>query len=296
LTVKERIATTAADAHRWSLAKVREVMRHSIYRRDREAPHLAELRNLEIKGAAGPLDARLYVPKSAPSKGPLLIYFHGGGFVFGGLDTHDALCTRLAHESGVRILSCSYRLAPEHPFPAQRDDALAAAKWVLANAWRVGADKRRLLIGGDSAGGYLALTVARALPKAFAGQLLIYPLMHLEDDLWASGFAADTRLIGRLAVRYIEAQIAKAGVRAPSLLADSAITPLRTVIVAGGRLDPCAPDAAACADRLSALGAKVERRSYPPLMHGFANLTHLSAEARRAVTEIGGLLRELAAR
>jgi acetyl esterase len=129
--------------------------------------------------------------------------------------------------------------------------------------------------------------------RAFKGQVLIYPLMHLEDDAWATSLGRNTRLIGRLAVRYIETQLAQ---HAPSLLAEGALAPLPTVIVAGGALDPCADDSIACAERLEAMGAKVLRRIYPPLMHGFINLTHTSAGARKAVEEIGQLARELLAR
>lgn len=269
-------------------------MRLSLYRRDRLVPDLAELRNFDVEGATGPLAARLYVPKGAPKKGPLLLYFHGGGFVFPGIDTHDSLCHRLADASGIRVLSTSYRLAPEAPFPAQVDDAQAVARWVQRHAGDLGADKHKLLIGGDSAGGYLALATAAQMRGAFKGQVLIYPLMHLEDDMWATSLSLDTRVIGRVVVRYIEAQLASAGVRAPSLLTDGAIAPLPTVLVAGGALDPCSPDAVACASQLIALGAKVEQRSYPNLLHGFANLTHTSAASRRAVQEIGELAGALA--
>ena len=294
LRVRDQIAARAQNAHRWSLKQVREAVRFSLARRDRTIPNMAELRNLEVQGATGPLAARLYTPMGAPQNGPLLLFFHGGGFVFCDLDTHDALCARLADAAGVRILSCEYRLAPEHPFPAQLEDAVAAAQWVHRRARRLGADKRRILVGGDSAGGYLALATAKAMKRAFAGQVLIYPLMHLEDDVWAETMGANTRVIGRLAVRYIEAQLASAGMRAPSLLADGALAPLPTVIAAGGHLDPCAPDTHACAERLRSLGAPVVVRTYPGQIHGFANLTHTSAAARRAVDEIGRLTRQLA--
>ena len=293
-SVRDQIAAKAQNAHRWSLNQVREAVRFSLARRDRSVPNMAELRNLEVRGATGPLAARLYVPMGAPQKGPLLLFFHGGGFVLCDLDTHDALCARLADAAGVRILSCEYRLAPEHPFPAQLEDAVAAAHWVQRHARRLGADKRRILVGGDSAGGYLALATAKAMKRTFAGQVLIYPLMHLEDDVWAETMGANTRVIGRLAVRYIEAQLASAGMRAPSLLEDGAIAPLPTVIAAGGHLDPCAPDTHACAERLRSLGAPVVVRTYAGQIHGFANLTHTSAAARRAVDEIGRLTRQLA--
>lgn len=294
MNVTQELAARASEANIWSLKRVREAMRVALMRRDRNLPHLAELRNLEVKGATGPLDARLYVPKGAPPKGPVLLFFHGGGFVTCDLDTHDALCARLADASGVRVLSCLYRLAPEHAWPAQLEDAKAAARWVAANGRKLGARRGKLLIGGDSAGGYLALATAAAMPKAFIGQVLIYPLMHLEDDVWSRTMGATSRFIGRIAVRYIETQLAAGGARAPSLLADGAVAPLPTVIARGGHLDPCGPDGGALAERLRALGAKVEDRVYPGLLHGFANLTHASAASRNAVEEIGRLAGELA--
>lgn len=297
MTAKDRIAEGVALAHRWGLDRAREVLRDGLLRRDRGLADLRELRNFEIPGAGGPLKARLYTPMTAAADaGPLLIYFHGGGFVLGDLDSHDALCWRLADVSGVRVLSCLYRLAPEHAFPAQLDDALAATRWVIANATSLGADADKLAVGGDSAGGYLAISTARTLNAERAGamkaQVLLYPLMTLDDDIWATSLMRDTRAVGRLAVRYIGIQLA---MNAPSLLADGALAPLPTVIVSGGALDPCRSDVVACAAQLEALGAPVARREYAALIHGFGNLTHTSAAARKAVREIGELAGEVIA-
>jgi len=117
---------------------------------------------LELPGPARPIGARLYTPprQGAPASGqdpsPLLVYFHGGGWVIGDLDTHDDPCRFLAANAGVKVLSVDYRLAPEHPFPAAAEDALAAYDWAVANAGRLGADPSRVAVGGDSAGGNLA--------------------------------------------------------------------------------------------------------------------------------------------
>src|SRR5262245_56505362 len=126
----------------------------------------------------GDLRARLYVPSKAAATGPLLVFFHGGGWVYGDLDSHDPTCRFLAERSGVRVLSVEYRLAPEHPFPAGYDDAVAAYRWVVEHAADLGGDPDRLAVGGDSAGGNLAAGVAlmaarEGLPLAF--QLLVYP-------------------------------------------------------------------------------------------------------------------------
>src|SRR3954453_13349438 len=121
-----------------------------------------------VAGAAGPLSARLYVPHGAETPGPLLVYFHGGGWVEGSAATHDPSCRLLAHLAGVRVLSVDYLLAPEHPFPAAADDALAAYRAARTRAAELGADAARLAVGGDSAGGNLAAVGAPALPPGSA--------------------------------------------------------------------------------------------------------------------------------
>ena len=119
---------------------------------------------------AGDSPARLYRPTDLTADTPVLVYLHGGGFVIGDLDTHDQLCRRLCRDASATVLSVDYRLAPEHPFPAAVDDALAAVRWAAAN---LGA--ARVAVGGDSAGGNLAAFCAQALPELVSAQLLIYP-------------------------------------------------------------------------------------------------------------------------
>lgn len=269
--------------------RARAAVRFALSRRDRHLPLLAEVRNLEVDGADGPLPARLYVPKGAAETGPLLLFYHGGGFILGDIETHDAFCVRLADVAGVRVLSCRYRLAPEAAFPAQVEDALAAARWTLANLARLGGD--RLTIGGDSAGGYLAVATTRVLnreqPGTVAGQVLVYPLLSLDDEVWASTLFQDARIVGRLAVQFIRAQLATS--EGHSLLGgDHTATP-PTLVVAGDQLDPCRPEAAAYAAELRESGVAVEERYFALQPHGFINLTHVSAPARDAVAEIGAM-------
>ncbi|HQX68706.1 MAG TPA: alpha/beta hydrolase, partial [Ottowia sp.] len=127
-------------------------------------PDVAEVRALRLPGPGGDIAARAFRPLGAQPQTvlPALVYFHGGGWVIGDLDTHDTLCRELANASGCAVVSVDYRLAPEHPFPAAFDDALAATRWVSSHAAELGADPTRLAVGGDSAGGNLAAAVALA--------------------------------------------------------------------------------------------------------------------------------------
>src|ERR1700761_4657312 len=122
---------------------------------------MAEVRAVDVPGPGGAMPSRLYVAEPSPAgePAPLLLYFHGGGWVIGDLDTHDGVCRLLAAAAGIRVLSIGYRLAPEHPFPAPIEDAWAAFEWAAANAGSLGADPSRIAVGGDSAGGNMAAVV-----------------------------------------------------------------------------------------------------------------------------------------
>jgi acetyl esterase len=156
-----------------SLEEGREILRTTAAHTGGDQP-IGSFRSLQVAG----LGARLYVPTGAPAPGPLLVFFHGGGFFCGDLESHDASCRFLAERSGVRVLAVDYRLAPEHPFPAAADDAEAAYLWAVEHADALGADPARIGVGGDSAGGNLAAVVAieaarRGWPCAV--QLLVIP-------------------------------------------------------------------------------------------------------------------------
>jgi len=285
-------AERVAGAHRFGLERVRRAVRFAIAHRDRRLPRLAQIRNLDYPATNGRRAARLYVPMQAPAVGPAILFFHGGGFVISDIETHDALCQRLADAAGVRVVSAAYGLAPEHPFPSQVDDARAALAWLLDQADELGVDPDRLAVAGDSAGAYLAATVAAEAnarrPGAVKAQGLFYPLVHLDDEVWAQTLLRDARLIGRLAVAYINVQLASA--RAHSLLdAVGAATP-PTFLVSGALLDPVHPDAVAYAQALEAAGVPVELKTYPGQAHGFVNFTHVLPAAVEAVATLGARL------
>jgi acetyl esterase len=256
------------------------------------APGLAKIEEMQVPGAAGALRARYYEAPDAGA-GPLMIFFHGGGFVTCDIDTHDPVCSWLAKTSGARLVSVDYRLAPETRFPGQLADARAASAWALANAARLGAAPDRLVLCGDSAGAWLAAVCALELNHATPGaallQVLFYPLIHIEDTLWADEELRNFRFVGRLAVSYIAKSLGAE--RFPSLLEmDLAHAPI-TIIAGGGPLDPVRGDVRSFAKALSESGVRVIERMYPELLHGGLNLTAFSKTAIKVLTEVGALVR-----
>ncbi|HWA60158.1 MAG TPA: alpha/beta hydrolase fold domain-containing protein, partial [Caulobacteraceae bacterium] len=168
---------------------------------------------------------------------------------------------------------------------------LAAMRWAAAHTAELSVDADAIAISGDSAGAYLAIAATARLnvetPGAVKAQVLIYPLLHIDDSVWRDSLFADSRIIGRAAVAYIRSQLGPADVAAPSLL-DQDLPPAPPTLIAVGRvLDPVRPDALAYARKLEAAGLRPQVMEFTPLPHGFANMTHMSATARRAVAEIG---------
>jgi len=298
--MKPPLSALIDASHMRALQLARVAIHEALSGRDHALPTLAERRTLAAPGPAGPLECRLYRPAGVAGDAPLLLFFHGGGFLVSDLDTHEALCIRLADAGRVRVLSAQYRLAPEHRFPAQLDDALAVARWALGEGASALQPARGLALGGDSAGGYLAAAAAGRMqqerPCAIAAQLLLYPLLQLDDAAWADSMFNETRAVGWAAIRYINAQLIGAGEPPPSLLSLSRLAPVPSVIAVGGALDPCRADAVALAELLRADGREVIWRDYPGLIHAFGNLTAVSEAARRAVAEVGEVMGGLMSR
>jgi acetyl esterase len=278
--------------HEVGLKRVRQAVDYLLTGRDRDLPRLAQSSGIEMPGAAGRLRGRFYKPLDAALTGPMMIYFHGGGFVLGSPATHHAMCVRLAAASGWRTISSAYRLAPETSFPAQLDDALAVVDWVRWNAPSFGAN--RIILAGDSAGAWLAATAAARInarePGAIAAQALVYPLVDMDDEAWASTLFRDGRIVGRAAVAYIRAALT---CDAPSLMETVGPATPPTLLLVGGPLDPVRPDVERYAQALEANGTKLIVRRHDALPHGFGNLTHVSAQAREALEDAGAQLKQL---
>jgi acetyl esterase len=261
---------------------------------------------LDLPGPAGPLHARLYSGAAHGSRPPLLVYFHGGGFVTGDLDTHDNTCRFLAAEAGVMVLAVAYRLAPEHPFPAAVDDALAAFCFARENATQLGADPNAIAVAGDSSGGSLATIVCHETSRengpAPLFQLLLCPVTDLSRksrsyQLFGDGFLLTEGQMDWFRKQYLVDDSAALDYRASPLLADT-LNGLPPAYVVTAGFDILRDEGEEYAHRLSMAGIPVALRRHPSLTHGFVTATGLGQGARAALFDAGGALRvglELAA-
>ena len=258
---------------------------------------IGEVQERTVRGAEGPLPARLYVPTGAPAVTPLLVFFHGGGMIYGDLDSHDAVCRYVAERAGVRVLAVDYRLAPEHPFPAGVDDASAAYAWIAERAGDFGGDPARLAVGGDSAGGYLAAATAirateQGLPIAF--QLLVYPMTDMvAGSVSRQAFSRDLYLTKEFMDLADASYRVDADRRDPRLSVLYADLPegLPPAFVATAGFDPLRDEGEQYAAKLEAAGVKVEQRRYSGMIHGFFNMVGVPGAPRDAVDEIADALR-----
>ncbi len=270
------------------------------YTGEPDAPELAEIRSLSIPGGAGTIKARLYVPLGAGiPPGPGILFFHGGGFVLGDLDSHDMLCRRLAEGSRCRVLAVDYRLAPENSFPCAHEDALAAWAWIQEKGSAgAGIDPARMAVAGDSAGGniaaYLCQEMVRLKGPKPAFQLLLYPLLQFADirskkmTPQESGFFISAGLFDFFRGHYLPDPGAYMDPRISPLFAPMEQLmglPPAHIIVCGW--DPLHDEGLAYAAKLRGLGVAVTEREYASMVHGFMNLTHISSTARQSIRDAG---------
>jgi acetyl esterase len=269
-----------------------------------EPPELESAKPLSIPAAHGAIPARIYTPKSLrKSNGlsPCLVFFHGGGWVIGDLDSHDVVCRKLAHEGELIVISVDYRLAPEHKFPAAADDAIAATKWVAGNAKTLGIDAAQILVGGDSAGGNLAAVVALAArdgdgPK-LAGQVLIYPatdfaMSHPSHREPETSILLTHSVIKWFSNHYLSGTTDIDNWKAsPARAQTLAGLPPSYVMTAGA--DPLRDEGDEYAARLKQAGVAVTYRHFPGQFHGFFTMGKLLPQANIALSEIAGWLKAL---
>jgi acetyl esterase/lipase len=287
-----------------SPAEARELYLKGRFVSNPEPPELASVEPLTIPSPTGPIPARVYTPtklRKANGLPPGLVFFHGGGWVIGDLDSHDVVCRKLADEGELMVVSVDYRLAPEHKFPAAVDDAIAATKWIAENARQLGIDAARLMVGGDSAGGNLAAVVAISARDGngpdIAGQVLIYPAIdfamthpsHREPE---TSILLTHSVIPWFRDHYLNGAADVHDWRASPARATTLIgLPPAYVLTAGA--DPLRDEGDEYARRLKEAGVAVTYRTFPGQFHGFFTMGKLLQQANVAAGEIGVWLKAL---
>lgn len=285
--------------HTLSPAEARRMYLERRFYSQPEPPQVAEVRALATPHGT-PL--RLYRPVGSIATAvlPVLVYFHGGGWTMGDLDTHDVLCRQLCNGAGVAVVSVDYRMGPEHRFPAAVDDCIAATRWVRDQAASLAIDPARVAVGGDSAGGNLSAVVSLALRDAgdapLAFQLLIYPATDMRctaDSHTRNGqgyvLTADT--VDYFRGHYIPDPAQWPDWRAsPLLAADHGRLPPALVLTAG--YDPLLDEGRAYADKLSAAGTPCRYVCFERQIHGFLPMSRILGEARLAVSLCCAALKE----
>lgn len=280
--------------HTLSVADARRFYLERRFFTQPEPAEVGEVRDLHAEGPNGAIPLRMYKPlKAGTAPLPVLVYFHGGGWVIGDRDTHDSLCRQLANASRCAVVSVDYRLGPEHRFPGAVDDCIAATYWVRRQAQALGLDASRLAVGGDSAGGNLAAVVAIAardgghgeLPIAF--QLLIYPATDMRRTAPShttngQGYLLTRDTINYFHDHYIDDAAHDLDWRASPLLhPDLSRLPPAFVLTAG--YDPLRDEGLMYSQRLSEAGSRATHICFERQIHGFITMGRVIDEANAAV-------------
>jgi acetyl esterase len=259
-----------------------------------------ETRDFTVPGKAGPIPVRHYTPKGAAAVTPGIVFFHGGGWVIGDLETHDAVCRRLADLSGYRVLAVDYRLAPENPFPASHDDCLSATNWAFENAASIGFDPARIATCGDSAGGNLSAAIAIDLRDAgqhrLAMQVLMYPVTTFTVTTESMDRLAEGFFLTKAGMHYFrDALFGDTGLGADprvSVLDVKDLSGLPKAFVSTAGYDPLSDEGIAYVKALTAAGVDVDHRHYDGFIHGFYNLAALAPAVLGAYDDVVGALKK----
>jgi acetyl esterase len=260
---------------------------------------IGKIENGSLPGAGGALPFRMYTSASIGAEPPAcIVYFHGGAWIFGNLDTHDCMCRMLANASGCRVISIDYRLAPEHKFPAGVEDAFAATKWVAAKASDIGVDPTRIVVAGDSAGGNLAAVVcqqAKTEGPKIALQVLFCPVVDIGAETQSRLDFAEGYFLERPLMTWAGGHYLPSGVD----LTDPRLSPLRATDLSGlppthihtAGYDPLRDEAKDYADALERAGVKVRYTCHEHMIHHFYAMAGAIPYAKMALEAAGAEIR-----
>ena len=239
---------------------------------------IGKTQNLTCPGPGGDIPLRIYTPVAPAAEAlPALLFFHGGGFVIGNIDTHDGLCRMIANEAGVRVIAVDYRLAPEHKYPAAIEDGYAALKFVEANAPQLGVDANRLAVGGDSAGGNITAVLTQMAKEkggpSIAFQLLFFPVTQIGEETSSLKNYAEGFVLERAGLEWFYNCYVPAGTHK----SDPALSPLHAASLDGlppayltvAEFDPLHDEGLEYGKKLKAAGVACEIVDYPGLVHDF---------------------------
>jgi acetyl esterase len=265
---------------------------------------IGETVDLDVPTPDGTMAARLYTPRSRaaeanPDPAPLLVFIHGGGMIYGDLDSHDAVCRLLAERADVRVLALDYRLSPEHRYPAAVDDCWAGYQWAVEHAEELGADPERIAVGGDSAGGMLSAVVAiraaeAGVPCAF--QLLVYPAtdFHVKSEsrrAFGEGYYLTTEFMDLAETSYLLPTDDRRDPAVSVLHTEKIPEQLAPALIVTAGFDPLRDEGEAYARMLAGAGIAVDMKRYPGFIHGFLNMVGVGRTNRAAVAEIAAKLK-----
>lgn len=284
-----------------TVAQSRLQMAKTAVQLDQNGPELARVDDITLQGADGPVLGRLYRSDAGSELRPALVYFHGGGFVQGDLETHHAICLKLAKWSGCVVVAVDYRLAPEHPYPAGIEDCLASYEDIVERAVDLGIDDTKIGVGGDSAGGCFAAVVSQQMRDEEGPiprfQVLIYPVTDGHVNSRSVNELADAYILSKARMVWYRDLYAgefrnfKDPKFSPLLIDDFAGLP-ESYIVTGG-FDPLLDDGAEYAEALQAAGVPTVYRNFPGQVHAFVNLTKVVPEGTIALREIAAWMRQI---
>jgi acetyl esterase len=255
--------------------------------------------DLTLAGPGGSLLVRCYTPRASDQPLPMLLWFHGGGFVIGSVNSYDAICRQLCLQADCMVLSVDYRLAPEHPFPAAVEDCFAALNWAVVQGAALGGDPKRIALAGDSAGGNLA-TVCSILARDAGGpelalQCLIYPCTAAEPETASHHRFAEGYILSRQSIQwfyrhYLAHPDGRNDYRYAPLLADDLSGLAPTLLILADH-DPLYDEGRAYGERLQAAGNQIEIVDYPGMVHAFYSMSNAVDAAKDALARSARALR-----